>query len=112
MSADNPAHAAGMRTDLSASAGAMARGAARGALGALVAIVLAFAFQLIVRHLVSIDTMGLFTLATTVVVLAQLPALFGLEAGAVRYVSLGAAAARRARGTRQRAGGPARRRSA
>ena len=105
MSADNPASAAGMRTDLSASAGAMARGAARGALGALVAIVLAFAFQLIVRHLVSIETMGLFTLATTVVVLAQLPALFGLEAGAVRYVSLGAAKGdeRAARGSAQTA---------
>ena len=105
MSADNPAQMAGMRTDLSSSAGAMARGAARGALGALVAIVLAFAFQLIVRHLVSIDTMGLFTLATTVVVLAQLPALFGLEAGAVRYVSLGAAKGdeRAARGSAQAA---------
>ena len=58
---------------------------------------LALAFQAIVRHIVDIETMGLFTVATTVVVLAQLPALFGLEAGAVRYVSLGAADGRRAR---------------
>jgi O-antigen/teichoic acid export membrane protein len=94
-----------MRTDLSSSAGSMARGAARGALGALIASVLALAFQAIVRHIVDIDTMGLFTLATTVVVLAQLPALFGLEAGAIRYVSLGAAAGdeRAARGAAQAA---------
>jgi O-antigen/teichoic acid export membrane protein len=94
-----------MRTDLSSSAGAMARGAARGALGALIASVLALAFQAIVRHIVDIDTMGLFTLATTVVVLAQLPALFGLEAGAIRYVSLGASAGdeRAARGSAQAA---------
>jgi O-antigen/teichoic acid export membrane protein len=105
VSADNPSHAAGMRTDLSSSAGAMARGAARGALGALIASVLALAFQAIVRHIVDIDTMGLFTLATTVVVLAQLPALFGLEAGAIRYVSLGAAEGdeRAARGSAQTA---------
>ena len=82
MSADSPAQPAAMRTDLSSSAGAMARGAARGALGALLASVLALGFQAIVRHIVDIETMGLFTLATTVVVLAQLPALFGLEAGA------------------------------
>ena len=83
----------------------MARGAARGALGALVASVLALAFQAIVRHIVDIETMGLFTVATTVVVLAQLPALFGLEAGAVRYVSLGASAGdeRAARGSAQAA---------
>ncbi len=94
-----------MRTDLSSGAGAMARGAARGALGALVASVLALAFQAIVRHIVDIETMGLFTVATTVVVLAQLPALFGLEAGAVRYVSLGASAGdeRAARGSAQAA---------
>jgi len=105
VSADNPSHAAGMRTDLSSSAGAMARGAARGALGALIASVLALAFQAIVRHIVDIETMGLFTLATTVVVLAQLPALFGLEAGAIRYVSLGASAGdeRAARGSAQAA---------
>ena len=105
MSADSPAHAAGMRTDLSASAGAMARGAARGAVGALAASALALAFQAIVRNIVDIETMGLFTVATTVVVLAQLPALFGLEAGAVRYVSLGAAARdeRAARGSAQAA---------
>ena len=66
MSADSPPHTAGMRTDLSSGAGAMARGAARGALGAMVASVLALAFQAIVRHIVDIDTMGLFTLATTV----------------------------------------------
>jgi O-antigen/teichoic acid export membrane protein len=94
-----------MRTDLSSSAGAMARGAARGALGALIASVLALAFQAIVRHIVDIETMGLFTVATTVVVLAQLPALFGLEAGAIRYVSLGASAGdeRTARGSAQAA---------
>jgi O-antigen/teichoic acid export membrane protein len=105
VSADNPARPAAMRTDLSSSAGAMARGAARGALGALVASVLALGFQAIVRHIVDIETMGLFTLATTVVVLAQLPALFGLEAGAVRYVSLGAAEGdeRQARGAAQAA---------
>ena len=97
--------AAGMRTDLSASAGSMARGAARGAAGAMAASVLALAFQAIVRHIVDIDTMGLFTVATTVVVLAQLPALFGLEAGAVRYVSLSAAEGdeRGARGSAQAA---------
>ena len=105
MSADNPAQTPGMRTDLSSSAGAMARGAARGALGALIASVLALAFQAIVRHIVDIETMGLFTVATTVVVLAQLPALFGLEAGAIRYVSLGASAGdeRAARGSAQAA---------
>ena len=105
MSADSPVHPGTMRTDLSSSAGAMARGAARGAVGALAASVLALAFQAIVRHIVDIETMGLFTVATTVVVLAQLPALFGLEAGAVRYVSLGAAAGdeRRARGSAQTA---------
>ena len=105
MSAENPAAAAGMRTDLSASAGSMARGAARGAAGAMAASVLALAFQAIVRHIVDIDTMGLFTVATTVVVLAQLPALFGLEAGAIRYVSLSAAEGdeRGARGSAQAA---------
>jgi O-antigen/teichoic acid export membrane protein len=94
-----------MRTDLGSSAGAMARGAARGALGALIASALALAFQAIVRNIVDIETMGLFTLATTVVVLAQLPALFGLEAGAIRYVSLGASAGdeRAARGSAQAA---------
>jgi len=103
VSAESSAQPAAMRTDLSSSAGAMASGAARGALGALIASVLALAFQAIVRHIVDIRTMGLFTLATTVVVLAQLPALFGLEAGAVRYVSLGAAEGdeRRARGAAQ-----------
>jgi O-antigen/teichoic acid export membrane protein len=105
VSADNPAQAMGMRTDLSSSAGSMARGAARGAVGAMAASVLALAFQAIVRHIVDIDTMGLFTVATTVVVLAQLPALFGLEAGAVRYVSLSAAEGdeRGARGSAQAA---------
>jgi O-antigen/teichoic acid export membrane protein len=105
VSAENPAVAAGMRTDLSSSAGSMARGAARGAVGAMAASVLALAFQAIVRHIVDIDTMGLFTVATTVVVLAQLPALFGLEAGAVRYVSLSAAEGdeRGARGSAQAA---------
>jgi O-antigen/teichoic acid export membrane protein len=105
VSADSPARPAAMQTDLSANAGAMARGAARGALGALFASVLALGFQVIVRHIVDIETMGLFTLATTVVVLAQLPALFGLEAGAVRYVSLGAAEGdeRGARGAAQAA---------
>jgi O-antigen/teichoic acid export membrane protein len=105
VSADNPAQAVGMRTDLSSSAGSMARGAARGALGAMAASVLALAFQAIVRHIVDIETMGLFTVATTVVVLAQLPALFGLEAGAVRYVSLSAAEGdeRGARGSAQAA---------
>jgi O-antigen/teichoic acid export membrane protein len=105
VSAENPAVAAGMRTDLSSSAGSMARGAARGAAGAMAASVLALAFQAIVRHIVDIETMGLFTVATTVVVLAQLPALFGLEAGAVRYVSLSAAEGdeRGARGSAQAA---------
>jgi len=105
VSVESPAVAAGMRTDLSASAGSMARGAARGAAGAMAASVLALAFQAIVRHIVDIDTMGLFTVATTVVVLAQLPALFGLEAGAIRYVSLSAAEGdeRGARGSAQAA---------
>ena len=92
-----------MRTDLASTPGAMARGAAVNLLGAVAAFALAFLFRLVVTHVVSVDDFGRLSIALTIVTLAQVPALLGLDTGAIRFVALGAAAGdeRAARGSVQ-----------
>jgi O-antigen/teichoic acid export membrane protein len=94
-----------MRTDLDSSAPAMARGAAINLGGAMAANALTFLFAFVMTHVVSVKDIGLFSIAVTVVALSQIPALFGLETGTVRFVALGAAVddERSARGSLQAA---------
>ncbi len=70
----------------------MARGAAANVSGALLTTGLSFALVLLITHTISAHSFGLFTIASTVILLAQVPALLGLDTGAVRFVALGAAA--------------------
>jgi stage V sporulation protein B len=82
----------GMRLDLEPTTGAMARGAAVNLSGAMLANVLAFAFNFVITHVVSAGRFGLLSIGLTVVSLMTIPALLGLETGTVRFVSLGAGA--------------------
>ena len=92
-----------VRTDLGSGAGAMARGAGANLLGLAVTTVLAFGFALVVTHVISASDFGLFSLATSVVALAFLPGVLGLDTGVIRFVALGVAAGdeRRARAALQ-----------
>ena len=96
-----------VRTDLGSGAGAMARGAGVNLLGLAIGTVLALAFALIITHVLSAEDIGLFSLATTVVALAAVPAILGLDTGVIRFVALGVGAddERRARGALQMAVG-------
>ncbi len=94
-----------MRTDLDSGARAMARGAAVNLAGAAATNGLAFVLLYVTTHLVSVEGIGLLTVATTVVTLALVPAVLGLDTGVVRFVARGAALAdeRAARGALQAA---------
>jgi O-antigen/teichoic acid export membrane protein len=80
-----------MRTDLGDGVGAMARGAAHNLGGAIGAVILTFVFNFVITHVVSVGGVGLLSIGVTVVSLATIPALLGLETGTVRFVALGAA---------------------
>ena len=69
----------------------MARGALANVSGALLTTGLSFGLVLLITHTISAHSFGLFTIASTVILLAQVPALLGLDTGAVRFVALGAA---------------------
>jgi O-antigen/teichoic acid export membrane protein len=69
----------------------MARGAAVNLAGSMGAMALTFLFTFVITHLVSVHGVGLLAIGTTVVALAVVPALLGLETGTVRFVALGAA---------------------
>jgi O-antigen/teichoic acid export membrane protein len=94
-----------MVTELGSDAPSMARGAAANVSGALLTTGFSFALVLLITHTISAHSFGLFTIASTVILLAQVPALLGLDTGAVRFVALGAAAddERTARGSLQTA---------
>jgi O-antigen/teichoic acid export membrane protein len=76
-----------MRTDLDEGARAMARGAATNLGGALLTNVFSFVLLLVTTHVVAVESVGLLTLATTVITLALVPAVLGLDTGAVRFVA-------------------------
>jgi len=77
---------------LGSDASSMARGAAANVGGALFTTALSFALVLIITHTISKASFGLFTIAATVILIAQVPALLGLDTGTVRFVALGASA--------------------
>jgi O-antigen/teichoic acid export membrane protein len=81
-----------MTTRLGSDAPAMARGAAANVAGALLTTGLSFALVLLITHTISKTSFGLFTIASTVILIAQVPALLGLDTGTVRFVALGASA--------------------
>jgi O-antigen/teichoic acid export membrane protein len=81
-----------MLTRLGSDTRTMARGAGVNVAGALLATVFSFALSLLVTHVVTVGRFGLFSIAWTVILLAQAPAVLGLDTGAVRFVALGAAA--------------------
>ena len=80
-----------MATELGSDAPTMARGALVNVSGALLATLLSFALNLLITHLVAVGRFGLFSIATTVVLISQVPGALGLDTGAVRFVALGAA---------------------
>jgi len=92
-----------MRSDLGSGAGAMARGAGVNLLGMGATTVVGFVFAFAVTHVISAHDFGLYSLATSVLALAFLPGLLGLDTGVIRFVALGAGAKdeRRARGALQ-----------
>jgi len=81
-----------MVTELGSDAPSMARGALANVSGALLTTSLSFGLVLLITHVVSKGQFGLFTFAATIILIAQVPALLGLDTGAVRFVALGAAA--------------------
>jgi O-antigen/teichoic acid export membrane protein len=96
-----------MRTDLDEGAGAMARGAATNLGGAFATNVLSFVLLLVTTHVIAVGSVGLLTVATTVITLALVPAVLGLDTGSVRFVARAAAVGdeRAARGACQSAVG-------
>ncbi len=92
-----------MKARLGSDAPSMARGAAANVSGALLTTGLSFALILLITHTISAAAFGLFTIASTVILIAQVPALLGLDTGTVRFVALGASAddEERARGSLQ-----------
>jgi O-antigen/teichoic acid export membrane protein len=92
-----------MRSDLGSGAGAMARGAGVNLLGMGATTAVGFVFAFAVTHVISAHDFGLYSLATSVLALAFLPGLLGLDTGVIRFVALGAGAKdeRRARGALQ-----------
>jgi O-antigen/teichoic acid export membrane protein len=81
-----------MVTELGSDAPSMARGALANVSGALLTTSLSFGLVLLITHVVNKGQFGLFTFASTIILIAQVPALLGLDTGAVRFVALGAAA--------------------
>ena len=79
-----------IRTDLSPDARSMAKGASFNLAGLMAASVLGVAFNLVAVRIVPIHDFGLYALGITVVALAQIPALMGLDTATVRYVAIGA----------------------
>lgn len=69
----------------------MARGAATNLGGAGLTNVLSFALLLLTTHAVTVGSVGLLTLSTTVITLALVPAVLGLDTGSVRFVARAAA---------------------
>jgi len=94
-----------LRTQLGGDAPTMVRGAAHNVGGALLTTVFSFALSLLITHVVNVGRFGLFSIAWTVILLAQAPAVLGLDTGAVRFVALGASKGdeRAARGSLQAA---------
>jgi O-antigen/teichoic acid export membrane protein len=92
-----------MRTEYDSGASAMARGAAVNIAATIAAAAFGLLFNFVITHVVSVGAIGLLALGTTVVSLATVPALFGLDTGAIRFVALGASAddERAARGAAQ-----------
>jgi O-antigen/teichoic acid export membrane protein len=81
-----------MVTELGSDAPTMARGALANVTGALLTTGFSFVLSFIITHSVSVGRFGLFSIASTVILLAQVPAVLGLDTGAVRFVALGASA--------------------
>lgn len=77
-----------MRTELGGDARTMARGAAANVGGALATTVLSFALSLLITHGLHARQFGLLSIALATVLLAQAPAVLGLDLGAVRFVAL------------------------
>jgi O-antigen/teichoic acid export membrane protein len=92
-----------MRTELAPDARTMARGAAVNVGGALATTALSFALNLVITHEIRAGSFGLYAIALTTVLLAQVPATLGLDVGVVRFVALGASERdeERARGSLQ-----------
>ncbi len=80
-----------MRTDLDSSARAMARGAAANLAGSAAGMGLAFLLTFVVTQFVPVREVGFLAIGATVVGLAVIPAILGLETGVIRFVALGAA---------------------
>ena len=76
-----------MRTDLDSGSQAMARGAAVNLLGGFSAFFLALGFRYAITHLVSPAAFGRVSLALTIVMFVQIPAILGMDTGVVRYVA-------------------------
>ena len=77
-----------MRTELGGDARTMARGAAANVGGALATTALSFALSLLITHELHARQFGLYSIALATVLLAQAPAVLGLDLGAVRFVAL------------------------
>ena len=77
-----------MRTELGGDARTMARGAAANVGGALATTVLSFGLSLLITHELHARQFGLLSIALATVLLAQAPAVLGLDLGAVRFVAL------------------------
>jgi O-antigen/teichoic acid export membrane protein len=80
-----------MRTDLDSGSRAMARGAAINLLGGFSAFFLALGFRFAITHLVTPAAFGRVSLALTIVMFVQIPAILGMDTGVVRYVARAAA---------------------
>jgi O-antigen/teichoic acid export membrane protein len=80
-----------MRTDLDEGARAMARGAAVNLGGAAATNALSFVLLLVTTRFVTVSSVGLLTVGTTVVTLALVPAVLGLDTGSIRFVARSAA---------------------
>src|SRR4029077_14402622 len=68
----------------------MAKGASFNLAGLMAASALGVAFNLVAVRIIPIHYFGLYALAVTVVTLAQIPALMGVDTATVRYVAIGA----------------------
>jgi O-antigen/teichoic acid export membrane protein len=80
-----------MRTDLDEGARAMARGAAVNLGGAAVTNLLSFVLLFVTTRFISVGSVGLLAVGTTVVTLALVPAVLGLDTGSIRFVARAAA---------------------
>ncbi|HEV2590711.1 MAG TPA: oligosaccharide flippase family protein, partial [Gaiellaceae bacterium] len=69
----------------------MARGAAVNLGGAAATNILAFVLLFVTTRVISVQSVGLLSLGTTVVTLALVPAILGLDTGSVRFVARAAA---------------------